>query len=42
MIGEKLMPIAWPSKRWWDWCVSEGEKKKWIQFLLKSFKSVWR
>ena len=21
------MPVAWHSTRWWDWCVSEAEKK---------------
>ena len=22
------MVIAWHPKRWWDWCVSEDEKKE--------------
>ena len=27
-IGEELMPIGWHPKKWWDWCVSEDEKKR--------------
>ena len=26
-LSEKLMPIAWHPNRWWDWCMSEDEKK---------------
>ena len=37
MIGEKLMPIAWPSKRWWDWCVPEGEKKEMDPIFIEEF-----
>ena len=22
------MPVTWYPNRWWDWCVSEGEKKE--------------
>ena len=22
------MPVAWHPSRWWDWCMSEDEKKK--------------
>ena len=22
------MPIAWPPKRWWNFCMSEDEKKE--------------
>ena len=22
------MPIAWDPNRWWDWCMSEDEKKE--------------
>ena len=28
MISEELTPVAWDPKRWWDWCVSEDEKKE--------------
>ena len=28
MISEELMPIAWNSKRWWYFCMSEDEKKE--------------
>ena len=27
-IKEELMPIAWHPSRWWDWCMSEEEKKE--------------
>ena len=27
-IKEELLPIAWHPSRWWDWCMSEEEKKK--------------
>ena len=36
------MSVAWHQNRWWDWCVSEDEKKKQIQYLLKSCKSACR
>ena len=26
-IKEELLPITWDPSRWWDWCVSEDEKK---------------
>ena len=26
-IKKQLMPIAWHRSRWWDWCVSNDEKK---------------
>ena len=26
-ITEKLMPIEWHSKTWWNFCMSEDEKK---------------
>ena len=27
-IEEELLPIAWYSSRYWDWCVSEDKKKR--------------
>ena len=27
-IKDDLMPIAWHPSRWYDWCVSEDEKKR--------------
>ena len=27
-ISEELMPVARHPNRWWDWCVSEDEKKE--------------
>ena len=26
-IKEELIPIAWHPSRWWDWCMSEDEKR---------------
>ena len=25
---EELLPITWHPSRYWDWCMSEDEKKK--------------
>ena len=27
-IKEELRPIAWHPSRYWDWCMSEDEKKR--------------
>ena len=27
-IKEELLPIAWQPSRYWDWCMSEVEKKE--------------
>ena len=27
-IKEELMPIAWHPSPWWDWCISDDEKKE--------------
>ena len=27
-LSEKLIPVAWHPNRWWDWCMSEDEKKE--------------
>ena len=27
-ITEELLPIAWHPLRYWDWCMSEDEKKR--------------
>ena len=27
-IKKELMPITWHPSRWWDWCMSEDEKKE--------------
>ena len=35
------MPVAWHPNKWWNFCISEDEKKKYIKFLLRSCKSVW-
>ena len=26
-IKEELAPIIWHPSRWWDWCMSEDEKR---------------
>ena len=26
-INKELMSVAWPSTRWWDWCLLENEKR---------------
>ena len=28
MISEELMPIAWHSQRWWNFCVPEDKEKE--------------
>ena len=25
---KELLPVVWHPSRWWDWCVSEDEKKE--------------
>ena len=27
-IKKELLPIAWHPSKWWDWCMSEDEKKR--------------
>ena len=27
-ISKKIMPIAWYCRRWWNFCMSEDEKKE--------------
>ena len=27
-LSEELMPAVWHSNRWWNWCMSEDEKKE--------------
>ena len=27
-LNEELMPIAWHPRRWWNFCLSEDEKKE--------------
>ena len=33
-IKKELLPIAWHPSRWWDWCVSEDEKKETDKLFL--------
>ena len=33
-IKEELMPIAWHPSRYWDWCMSEDEKRETEKLLL--------
>ena len=39
-ISEKIMPIAWHPKRWWNFCAYEADEKK-KQFLLSNDFSVY-
>ena len=37
--SEELMPITWHPRRWWNFCMSEDEKKKqtnfdWVMLLM--------
>ena len=27
-LNEELMPVAWHPNRWWEWCISDDEKKE--------------
>ena len=40
-IKKELMPIAWHPSRYWDWCMSEDEKREteklWTQAGIKIF-----
>ena len=31
------MPVAWHPDRWWDWCISEDEKKEIDPIFIKEF-----
>ena len=33
-INKELMPAEWHLTRWWDWCLSEDEKKETEPFLI--------
>ena len=33
-ISQELMALAWYPRKWWDWCMSEDEKKKGIEPFL--------
>ena len=35
-ISEELMPVACLPKRWWNFCVSEDEKKEIELFFLSN------
>ena len=36
------MPVAWHTNRWWDWCVSEDEKKEIDPMFIEELKSMRR
>ena len=42
MVSEELMPIVWHPKKWWNFCISEDEKKEIEPFPLRGCKSVRR
>ena len=35
MVSEELLSVACHSKRWWDWCMSKGEKKDIDQMFIE-------
>ena len=42
VLNEELMPLVWHAKRWWNFCMSEDEKKKknrtnfyWVMLLVR-------
>ena len=35
------MPVAWHSNRWWDWCVSEDQKKEIDPMFIKELWKEW-
>ena len=40
-LRKELMAVAWHQTRWWNWCISEDEKKeKESIFTDKSFKKL--
>ena len=36
--SEELMPVAWHPNRWWDWCMSEDEKKEIDSMFIEELK----
>ena len=41
-INEQLLPIAWHRKRWWDFSISEDDKKEIEPILLSNAFNVWK
>ena len=49
-IKEELMPIAWHSSRYWNWCISEAEKREQEKYghkyellcLVTRYKNFWQ
>ena len=33
-ISKELMPVAWHSTIWWDWCMSKDDKKEIKPFFI--------
>ena len=40
-LNEELMLIAWFPRKWWNFCMSEDQKKEIEQFLLSNTFSVY-
>ena len=38
-LSKELVPGVWHPTTWWDWCMSEDEKKIWTHFLLIKLES---
>ena len=34
-LNEELMPVAWHSNRWWNWCMLEDEKNEIDPMLIE-------
>ena len=41
-LSEELMPVAQHPNRWWDWCMSEDEKKEIDPMFIENCKSMCR
>ena len=36
-LSEELIPVAWHTDRWWDWCMSENGKKEIDPMFIEKF-----
>ena len=39
-ISEELMLVAWQPSRWWDWWVSEDQKKEIVPIFIKELQII--
>ena len=40
-FSKELMPVAWHSDRWWDWSMSEDEKKEIHPMFIEELYQVY-